>query len=808
MKAPLEWLKEFTTINVSTKDFAEKMTISGSKVEEVIVSGEEIQQVYTGKVISCEPHQNSDHLSICHVDLGKEELGRDLQIVCGAPNVVKGMICPVAIVGAKLPGGFSIKKGKIRGVESQGMCCSVQELGLSPAEIHGASEDGLWHMPDDTALGMDIKDYLGLGSVTIDFEITSNRPDCFSIEGLAREAAITLDEAFLPREPKVLAKSAESSTSFGSVEILAPELCYRYCAQVVLDVKIEPSPDWMQQRLRDAGMRPINNIVDITNYVCLELGQPMHAFDLNYLAGGQIVVRRAHKDETIRTLDGTERFLDTDMLVIADSEKPCALAGVMGGENSEVKEVTTSILFESATFDSVSVRRTATRNGLRTEASSRYEKGLDPENAYRALQRACELVELLGCGVVCPNPIDVYPTKLATTLIPFDAAKINSFLGTAIDETYMLSLFEKLGISLKNAAGEVICQIPSYRPDLLCQADLAEEVARFYGYNNITPTLFSGQAILNSGRSPEQKTIEKIKDVMIAQGFYEAITYSFESPKESDRLGLEEDDALRKQIVIANPLGEDFSVMRSSMMPSMLRIAATNHSRSVRKADIFEIAYVYLPSQVTGDLPLEQRQLAAFSYDLDVSYEKAESFYHLKGMVAELSTNLGIRNLRIEPTDRVAFLHPGRSAQIEINGRPCGFIGYVHPSVAETFEVPKGTVLLNIDAAILIQGASTKRNYKPLPKFPGISRDIAVILAENVSVGSIERIVRKQGGKYLESATLFDVYSGAQVEAGKKSVAYNLLFRSPERTLTDDDIKSAYEGILASLSQELGAKLR
>jgi phenylalanyl-tRNA synthetase beta chain len=808
MKAPLEWLKDFTDIPVETHEFCEKMTLSGSKVEGIITSGKDIQNVFTGRIVSFVPHQDSDHLVICQVDMGSRELGDILQIVCGAPNVVAGMICPVAVEGAMLPGGLLIKKGKLRGVESQGMCCSVQELGFTASDLPGGVDNGLWHMPDDTPIGMDIKVYLGLGYTTVDFEITSNRPDCFSMEGLGREAAITLEQTFTPRKPFVKELGSGKADQMARVDILAPDLCYRYCARVVEDVHIGPSPSWMQRRLRDAGMRPINNIVDITNYVCLELGQPMHAFDLEYLSGHHIVVRKATDREKTKTLDGVERVLDSNMLVIADDDKVCAIAGVMGSENSEVKPSTRTVLFESATFDAVSVRHTAVRNGLRTEASSRYEKGLDSENALRALSRACELVELIHCGSVARGVIDVYPTRRTPSEIVMSADKINKLLGTQIDESYMRDILMQLGCKLSGAEEAILCTPPTFRQDILGLADIAEEIARFHGYNNIEPTLLSGKETTLGGRTHAQIVVEKVKDVMIAQGYFEAITYSFESAKDNDRIMLSQNDPLRRQIVIKNPLGEEYTVMRTSMIPSMLRIAATNSSRSVASASIFEIAYVYLPHADPSMLPEEKRMLSAFSYDTKTESGSADLFFSIKGVVTELCANLGIASLSFEPVSDITYLHPGRSARVLIQGKTCGYIGYVHPEVADNFEAPDTTALLVLEMDAVIQASTQKRPYTPLPKFPGISRDIAVTIDAGVPVGFIEKIIRKQGGKYLESFLLFDVYTGKQIGESKKSVAYSLQFRSVERTLTEADILDAYNNIIASLEKEIGAQLR
>lgn len=808
MKAPLEWLKDFTEITGSTHEFCESMTLSGSKVEEIIVSGEDIQNVYTGKIVSSVPHPDSDHLVVVEADMGREDLGGVLQIVCGAPNVEVGMICPIAVAGATLPSGMVIKKGKLRGVESNGMCCSIQELGFSHEEFEGASENGLWHMPSSTKIGVDVREYLGLGKTTIDFEITSNRPDCFSIEGLGREAAITQGTAFKPVMPKVREEGTRFSANVAKVDILDSSLCFRYCSRVVENVTVAPSPEWMQQRLRDAGMRPINNIVDITNYVCLELGQPMHAFDLRYLAGNHIIVRRAKDQEMTRTLDGIDRILNPDMLVIADDNKVCAIAGVMGSENSLVKQDTTEILFESATFEGMSVRRTAMRNALRTEASSRYEKGLDPENAMRALERACELVEELGCGKVLKGKIDEYPTHIAIPRISFSPEKVNAFLGTQIASAFMLDTLQKLGCEIESTADGLICVPPSYRPDLICSADLAEEVARFYGYNNIKPTLMEGKETILGGRTPEQKTIEKIKDVMTSQGYFEALTYSFESPKDLDRMLLAPEDALRHQLVITNPLGEDFSVMRTSLIPSMLRIAATNGKRSVKDASIFEVAYVYLPGEDAQVLPEEIQVLSAFLFDTERSSDQADLFFRMKGHITELCSNLAIRSLVFEPITDLPYLHPGRSARITINGRAAGYFGFIHPEVAGNFECPENLVVMSIDTSALIKASTTKRIFSQLPKFPGISRDLAILVDASVSVGSLEKIIRKKGGKLLAETELFDVYTGSQVGEGKKSVAFSLLFRSPEKTLSDAEIVQPFADILCSLEKEAGAILR
>lgn len=804
MKAPLEWIKEMTDIDVSAHEFADRMTLSGSKVEGIIDPGQGFRNIVVGQVVKVASHPDSDHLHICSVNTGTEVL----QIVCGAPNVIEGMKCPVALIGAVLPGGFEIKKAKLRGAESFGMCCSSQELGLDPKDYEGATADGLWSLPDDAVIGIDISTYLGLNSAVIDFEITSNRADCFSVEGLAREAAVTFNRPFRNVSPSVIETGILEASQVARIEIQSPDLCYRYCSRIVENVMIAPSPQWMQNRLRAAGVRPINNIVDITNFVCIELGQPMHAFDLEYLSGKHIIVRTAIENETTVTLDGNKRYLDPSMLVIADEEKVCAIAGVMGSENSEVKESTCSILFESATFHPISVRKTALRNGLRTEASLRYEKGLDPENALRALNRACELVGMLRCGKISKGIIDVYPTKTEAKEVVFEPDKINALLGTNLSVDFMKETLVALGGTFSEESGKVLYIVPTFRKDLVCMADLAEEVARFYDYNNISPTLLSGKQTMLGGRNREQLIIEKIKDALVSQGLFEAITYSFESPKESDRLLLKENDSLRNQVIIANPIGEDFSVMRTSMIPSMLRIAGRNASRSVTDAGVFEIAYVYRPFADTTVLPEEKRTLSVILFDVNDNYVSAGLFFRMKGIISTLLSLLGIKEFDYQDASGISYFHPGRATDIIVSGNVIGHFGYVHPDVASNFETPESTVILELEMSPVLAAASERRTYTALPKYPGISRDLALTVRREVSVGSIEKLIQKYAGDFLESCTLFDVYQGQQIDVTMKSVAFSLFFRSSERTLNESDIKDALSAVITHLNDELGAKLR
>ncbi len=685
MKVSIEWLNEFTPLEMPVKTICDELTMSGSKVEGVEVLFEEIERVVTGRLFKLDRHPGADKLQICQIDTGTEQL----QIVTGATNVFEGAIVPVALDGSTLAKGLKIKTGKLRGELSQGMLCSIEELGLSAADFPAGAVHGIFILPEDTPIGVDIRDALKIRDTVIEFEITSNRVDCFSVEGLGREAAVTFNQPFQTVTPIVAAKNSQKSADLATVEITAPDLCYRYAARVVANVKVAPSPDWMRRRLRCAGIRPINNIVDITNYVMLELGQPMHAFDLSQVAGQSIVVRRAAPGEVIRTLDSVDRQLDEQMLVIADRDRAVALAGVMGAENSEITSETTTILFESATFNPQAVRRAAKMVGLRTDASSRFEKGLDVHNAGRALDRACQLVEELACGEICQGKIDVWPYSPEAVTLLCRPAVVNNFLGTSIPADKMTDILTRLGCQVTEVAGDLSIQIPSFRPDLESEADLTEEIARIDGYNNIQPTLLSGKQTTLGGRSASQRAIEKMKDLFIGQGFYEACTYSFESPRELDKMMLPEDHPLRKSVSIMNPLGEDYSVMRTSMVPTLLEIASTNANRSVDQARLFEFAYTYQPKQLPmTELPLEVEHLAALLYDQTRTGQGSSSFFALKGVVEELFLHMGIDQVRFVRAESMPWLHPGQSAQILIGEANAGFIGVVHPDVAERFAAP------------------------------------------------------------------------------------------------------------------------
>jgi phenylalanyl-tRNA synthetase beta chain len=809
MKISLEWLNDFTPLDMPVKEFCDAMTISGSKVEGFEIQGQEISNVVTGRILSIQQHPDADRLVICRVDTADQVL----QIVTGAANISVNDIVPVALNGSTLSGGLKIKKGKLRGQVSEGMLCSIQELGYSKADFPEADEDGIFILPADTQPGKNIKEILGIDDTVIEFEITSNRVDCFSAEGLGREAAATFNLPFNMKTPKVSAASKRASSDLASVVIDAPDLCYRYCARVVENVIVRQSPEWLRRRLRGAGVRPINNIVDITNYVMLELGQPMHAFDLNELKDSSIIVRRALKNEELTTLDGSKRLLDNSMLVIADSERAVALAGVMGAENSEISAKTTSLLLESATFNPVAVRMAAKKVGLRTEASSRFEKGLDSNLALRALDRACELIEMLESGEVCQGTIDQWPVKPEPVFIELDAAGINNFLGTSIPVNDMLTYLSKIGCSVQGKTGtqeeSVIIKVPSYRPDLMSQADLAEEIARLYDYNNIEPSLLSGKSTTLGGRNDLQNTIEKIKDVLIGCGYFEACTYSFESPRQLDKMRLPSDHKLRRSVEILNPLGEDYSSMRTSMVPSLMQIASFNSNRSTAQASIFEIAFTYHPKSLPlKELPDEVRHLSAFRYN-ESNKDFRSEYLNVKGMLEALLICLGISNdrLSVARSKEKPWLHPGQSADLYVDDIEIGWIGRVHPDTAEQFAAPASVVLLDVELEKLISFSDSVRKYVSMPKYPAADRDIALICDINTLVSDLGKIIRLNGGQYLESVELFDIYQGSQISEGKKSVAFNLKFRASDKTLSDNEVQTAVNNILESLKMS-GVTLR
>ena len=806
MNTSLNWIKAMVPgLEVTDQEFRDAMTLSGTKVENFTAFDKNLDKIVVGQIESVEKHPDADKLVICQVNVGSETV----QIVTGAPNIPvgsSGQKVPVVLDGGRVAGGhdggalpedgIKIKKGKLRGVESFGMMCAIEELGSSREFYLDAPENGIYILGDDAQVGEDAVHYLGLDDTVFEYEITNNRVDCYSIIGIAREAAATFRKPFTP--PVVTETgNAEDINDYVKVDVEATDLCSRYTARLVKNIKLAPSPKWMQRRLASAGIRPINNIVDITNYVMEEYGQPMHAYDYDTLAGGKIVVRRAKDGEKFMTLDGQERTLDSDMLMICDGEKAVGLAGIMGGENSKITDDVKTMLFEAATFDGTNIRKATKRLGLRTDASGKFEKGLDPENALAAMNRACQLIEELGAGEIVGGVVDVYPNKKERVRVPFEPERINALLGTNVSVEEMLGYFKMLELDYDEAKQELI--IPTFRQDLLRTADIAEEVARFFGYANIPTTLPHGASTM--GKISFKQRVEDVAGE-IAQfcGFSQAMTYSFESPKVFDKLKLAADAEERKTVVISNPLGEDFSIMRTLPLNGMLTSLATNYNRRNKDVKLYELAKVYVP--VEGeDLPDERVQFTLGFYgDGD--------FFTMKGVVEEFLEKIGMSaRPEYDPEAGKTFLHPGRQAEILYKDTVIGYLGEVHPDVADTYGLGDRTYVAVLDLPEILPFASFDRKYEGIAKFPAVTRDISMVMPKTVLVGEVEKIIEKRGGKLLEKYNLFDIYEGAQIKEGFKSVAYTISFRAKDRTLEDKDIQPIMEKILEDLSG-MGIELR
>ena len=796
MNLSMKWLADYVKTDVEPKKFCYDLTMTGSKVEGYEIEGSDIENVVVGKILSVTPHENSDHLVVCQVDVGN---GEPIQIVTGASNVNAGDIVPVALDGSTLPGGVHIKKGKLRGVESNGMLCSLGELGLTTHDFPYAIEDGIFIMQEDVTLGQDIQSAIGLNDTSVEFEITSNRPDCLSVIGLAREVAATYDLPFETPKPTYKGVSGDIAEKI-NVVVENETLCKRYIGGYVKNVKIGPSPRWLRERLRSSGVRPINNLVDITNYVMLEYGQPMHAFDARFIVGNEIHVRNAKAGETITTLDGTVRELSPEMLVIADTEKPVAVAGVMGGEYSGIMDDTVDVIFESACFDGASVRKTAKKLGMRTDSSARFEKGLDPYGCEPAILRAFELVELLGCGEVLDTTIDRFPNPPAHKTVEFDPAWINNFLGTNIPRADMEKYLRQIGFEVE---GDVI-KVPFFRIDIECNADVAEEVARFYGYNNIPGTELIGVA--NAKLTPSQKLMRKLETACTALGLYEIETFSFISPKYYDKINLPENSKLRNSVTITNPLGEDTSVMRTTVMPSLCEVLARNYNLRNPSAAIFELGNEYLPTE-DGKLPNEPERLSIGMYGNNAD------FYTVKGVMEGIFEHLGIDGVEYELAssdcvfDEYSMFHPGRVAVASLNGTPIAILGEMHPAVAENYGIGTRAYCAKLNVAELLDIEIPERLYKPLPKFPAATRDISMICDDDVPVASLEKLIRNAVGSVLEKVRLFDVYKGEQIAGGKKSVAFSIVMRSADATLTDEQADAAMKRVKKALAGA-GAEVR
>lgn len=804
MNTPLSWIKAYVPdLECTDQEYMDAMTLSGTKCEGFERLDADLDKIVVGQIEKIEKHPDADKLVICQVNIGTETT----QIVTGATNVKEGLKVPVVLDGGrvagghdgkKTPGGIKIKKGKLRGVESNGMMCSIEELGSTTEFYPEAPENGIYIFDDSVEVGVDAVEVLGLHDTVFEYEITSNRVDCYSVLGIAREAAATFRKPFVAPEVKAVGTTGDVN-DYIKVEVKDAELCPRYCAKVVKNVKIAPSPEWMQRRLSACGIRPINNLVDITNYVMEEFGQPMHAYDLSTIKGNKIVVRRAEDGEKFTTLDGQERTLDRDMLMICDEEKAIGLAGIMGGENSMITDDVQDMLFEAACFDGTNIRLSSKRVGLRTDASGKFEKGLDPNNAEAAINRACQLIEELGAGEVVEGMVDFYPEKKEEHQIKFDPDYVNNLIGFDLTEEEMISYFPALELEYDKETKMIT--VPTFRQDLIGMCDIAEEITRFYGYDKIPTTLPSGEA--TSGKLSEKLRIDELaRSVALYCGFSQGMTYSFESPKVFDKLLLPEDSDLRKTVTISNPLGEDFSVMRTTSLNGMLTSLATNYNRRNKDVRLFEMGNIYIPKELpVTDLPDERMQFTLGFYgDGD--------FFTMKGVVEEFLGQVGIdKDISYDAKAGKTFLHPGRQANVVYNDTVIGYLGEVHPTVCENYNMKTRAYVAVIDMPYIYEMANFDKKYEGIAKFPAVSRDISMVVPKEILVGEIEAVIKQRGGKILESYSLFDIYEGDQIEKGFKSVAYNIVFRAKDRTLEENDIAGAMKKILNGL-ERLGIQLR
>ncbi|MGN1168307.1 MAG: phenylalanine--tRNA ligase subunit beta [Lachnospiraceae bacterium] len=805
MNTSLSWIKAYVPdLDVTAQEYTDAMTLSGTKVEGYEKLDADLDKIVVGQIDKIEKHPDADKLIICQVNVGNETV----QIVTGAPNVKEGDKVPVVLdggrvagghePGSRVEGGVKIKKGKLRGVESFGMMCSIEELGSNRDMYPEAPEYGIYIFKDDVEVGSSAIEALGLNDVVFEYEITSNRVDCFSVIGIAREAAATFRKEFIP--PVVTETgNDEDVNDYIKVTVKDTDLCPRYCARVVKNIKIGPSPKWMQRRLASVGIRPINNLVDITNYVMEEFGQPMHAYDLDTIAGREIIVRRAEKDEKFVTLDGQERQMDDSVLMICDGEKSVGIAGIMGGENSMITDDVHTMLFEAACFDGTNIRKSSKKVGLRTDASGKFEKGLDPNNAEAAINRACQLVEEMGAGEVVGGMVDVYGKKKEPVRVPFDADAINALLGTNISKEDMLSYFKMIDLEFDEETSEVIA--PTFRQDLFRLADLAEEVARFYGYDNIPTTLPKGEA--TTGKLSFKLRIEEIaRDIAEFCGFSQGMTYSFESPKVFDKLLIPQDSPLRNVVEIMNPLGEDYSIMRTTSLNGMLTSLATNYNRRNKDVKLYELGNIYIPKALPlTELPEERMQFTLGMYgDGD--------FFSMKGVVEEFFDKVGLSGKETyDPNAGKSFLHPGRQANIIYDGKVVGYLGEIHPDVADTYGIGTRAYVAVIDMPEIVERATFDRKYTGIAKFPAVNRDISMVMPKEILVGQVEEIIEKKGGAYLESYALFDIYEGSQIKEGFKSVAYSIVFRAKDKTLSEAEITEAMDRIVKAL-EGMGIELR
>lgn len=804
MNTSLSWIKAYVPdLEADAQEYTDAMTLSGTKVEGFERLDEDLEKIIIGQIESIERHPDADKLIICQVNVGTETV----QIVTGAPNVKEGDKIPVVLDGGrvagghdgkKTKGGVKIKKGKLRGIESCGMMCSIEELGSTREMYPESPEYGIYIFPEDAKVGESAIHALDLDDVVFEYEITSNRVDCYSVIGIAREAAATFNKKFVP---PVVAETGndEDVNDYIKVTVKDSELCPRYCARVVKNIKIAPSPVWMQRRLAANGIRPINNIVDITNYVMEEYGQPMHAYDYDTIANHEIIVRRANAGEKFVTLDGQERTMDESVLMICDGEKAVGIAGIMGGENSMITDNVKTMLFEAACFDGTNIRLSSKKVGLRTDASGKFEKGLDPNNAQAAIDRACQLVEELGAGEVVGGMTDVYGKKKNPVRIGFEPEKINALLGTDISKEDMLGYFEKIGLKYDEAANEIIA--PTFRHDLFRMADLAEEVARFYGYDNIPTTLPKGEA--TTGKLPFKLRIEEVaRDIAEFCGFSQGMTYSFESPKVFDKLLLPEDSEYRKAITISNPLGEDFSIMRTISLNGMLTSLAFNYNHRNKNVRLYELGNIYLPAELPlKELPDERMQFTLGMYG-------EGDFYTMKGVIEEFFEKIGLHEKETyDPNSGKPFLHPGRQANIIYNGKVTGYLGEVHPEVLDNYDIGDRAYVAVLDMPLIVEMSTFDRKFEGIAKFPAVNRDLSMVVPKEILAGQIEAMIAQRGGAILESYQLFDIYEGSQIKEGYKSIAYSITFRAKDKTLEEAEVSAAMKKILNGL-ESMGIELR
>lgn len=805
MNTALSWIKAYVPdLTCTDQEYMDAMTLSGTKVEGYTRLDKNLEKIVVGQIEKIEKHPDADKLIVCQVNIGHEVI----QIVTGAPNVKEGDKVPVVLDGGKVAGGhdggplpeegIKIKAGKLRGVPSNGMMCSIEELGSSRDMYPEAPEMGIYIFKEDVPVGADAVEVLGLRDTVFEYEVTSNRVDCYSVIGIAREAAATFRKPFIL--PEVVVKGNEEKVEdYISVEVLDQELCPRYCARVCKNIKIGPSPEWMQRRLAASGIRPINNLVDITNYVMEEYGQPMHAYDLDTIAGHKIIVRRAKDGDVFQTLDGQDRAMDSEVLMICDADKEVGIAGIMGGENSKIRDDVTTVLFEAATFSGANIRKSAKRVGLRTDASGKFEKGLDPHNAEAAINRACQLIEEFGCGEVVSGMVDVCGKMKEEVVLPFEPDRYNKLLGTQVSREEMLAIFKMIEVEYDEASNSL--KVPTFRQDILRQCDIAEEVARFYGYDKIPTTLPTGEA--TTGKLPFKLRIEqKARDIAEYCGFSQGMCYSFESPKVFDKLLLDAEDPVREAITIANPLGEDFSIMRTVSLNGMLTSLATNYNRRNKEVRLYELGNIYLPKALPlTELPEERMQFTLGMYgDCD--------FFTMKGVLEEFFDSIGMRKkASYDPNAGRNYLHPGRQADIYYEDTLVGYLGEVHPEVCDNYDMKTRAYVAVLDMPAVLPFATFDRKYEGIAKYPAVLRDISMVVPKEIMAGQIETVIAQRGGKILEDYQLFDIYEGDQIKKGYKSVAYSITFRAKDRTLEEADVTAAMKKILNGL-ESIGIELR